>query len=175
MRQPFIPYVLRALGNRASLGTVGAAVTMAAASWSQPASGQTYFKNNTANVLSSTSSWWTTESGSTNPASIATTGTLWFGGSGQAASGTWSLGSDLSVGLVRLDNVTGAPNYSATIAAGNTLTLNNATAIQLNSGAGGSLTINANVVAASAQTWVTSRTLAMTLGLAASFAPSLAS
>ncbi len=162
MHQPFILGARRTLWNRASLAIAGAAVVIAAVSWSEPASAQVVYKNSTANVLSSTSSWWTTESGSANPASIATTGTLWFGGSGQAASGTWSLGSDMSVGLVRLDNLTGTPNYSATISAGNTLTLNNSTAIQLNSGAGGSLTIDANVVAASAQTWVTSRSLTMT-------------
>jgi fibronectin-binding autotransporter adhesin len=136
-------------------------VALAVAFWADVTSAQVLYKNNTANVLTSTASWWTTESGSTNPASITTTGTLWFGGSGQAATGTWALGGNLSVGALRLDNLTGTPNYSATISAGDTLTLNNASGILLNSGAGGALTIACDVVAAAAQSWVTSRTLTM--------------
>lgn len=146
---------------RIALWASSCAAFFSVAFWADVTSAQTLYKNNTANVLTSTSSWWTTESGSTNPASITTTGTLWFGGSGQAATGTWALGGNLSVGALRLDNVTGTPNYSATISAGDTLTLNNASGITLNSAAGGSLTIACDVVAAAGQSWTTSRTLTM--------------
>ena len=117
--------------------------------------------------LNDPNSWWTTESGTTNPASIGTTDALRFGGSGQAATITSiALGGDLAVGGIRLDNGTGTPNYSVTIAAGNTLTLNGASAgdiayanggVVLNSGTGGTLTMNCDVALGAAQQWVTSR------------------
>jgi fibronectin-binding autotransporter adhesin len=154
-----------------------AIAVMTVASGSGLATAATDYKNSSANSLNQTTTWWTTEAGSTNPSSIGTTDTLWFGGASQAASGTWALGGNLSVGAIRLDNVTGTPNYSAGISAGNTLTLNGNTdygsysgtsGIVLNSGAGGNLAISADIVVASSQAWITSRAMtidgAVTLG-----------
>ena len=119
--------------------------------------------------LNLTTSWWTTETGPTNPAAIGTTDALRFGGSGQGATiASIALGGDLTVGGIRLDNNTGTPNYNVTIAAGNTLTLNGASTadiayatagIVLNSGTGGTLTINSDVALGAAQQWVTSRSV----------------
>ena len=117
--------------------------------------------------LSALTSWWTTETGTTNPVAIGTTDTLWFGGSGQGTSRSLPLGADLAVGALRLDNSTGTPNYSMIINAGNTLTLNGNTdytsapiqGIVLNSASGGTMTVNCPIVLGATQRWVASRNL----------------
>ena len=115
-----------------------------------------------------TTSWWTTETGTTNPGSIGSTDALQFGGSGQGSNRTISLGGNLTIGGIKLDNGTGSPNYNVIINAGNTLTLNGASTtdigytgggIVLNSGTGGTLTINADIIVGANQQWVTSRNL----------------
>ncbi len=128
------------------------------------------WKDSTTGNLNLTTSWWTTETGTTDPTAISATDTLRFGGSGQGASMTsLGLGGDLAVGALRLDNQTGTPNYNVAIAAGNTLTLNGnndysggiAQGIVLNSGspATGVLTVNSNIIVGASQRWVSSRTL----------------
>jgi fibronectin-binding autotransporter adhesin len=128
------------------------------------------WKDSSAENLNLVTSWWTTETGTTDPAAIAATDTLRFGGSGQAASISGiALGGDLAVGALRLDNLTGTPNYNVVISAGGVLTLNAnndytsglAQGMVLNSGTGGSLTVNANVLLGNNQRWVTSRALAV--------------
>lgn len=128
----------------------------------------TLYKSSSTGALNTLGDWWTTEAGTTTVGGIGTSDTLWFGGSGQGASMTsLTLGGDMTVGALRLDNITGTPNYNVTIAAGNTLTLNgnnnyNAgylSGIVLNSGTGGTLTLNCNVALGSTQSWVTSRNL----------------
>jgi fibronectin-binding autotransporter adhesin len=143
------------------------AATIAALSGSTQVNAAQIWKAGSTGDLNLTSSWWTTETGTTNPASIGTTDALRFGGSGQGATITSiALGGNLTVGGIRLDNNTGTPNYNVTIAAGNTLTLNGASTtdigyanagIVLNSGTGGTLTINADIVIGASQQWVTSR------------------
>jgi fibronectin-binding autotransporter adhesin len=131
------------------------------------------YKANNNDALNLTTSWWTTDTGTTNPASIGSTDTLWFG-SGMGATRTLSLGGDLTTGALRLDNVSGTPNYSVTISAGNTLTLNanndyttgTPQGIVLNSGTGGSLTLSADVTLGNSQIWVNSRTLNVGGGIA---------
>ena len=131
------------------------------------------YKANNNDALDLTTSWWTTDAGTTNPASIGSTDTLWFG-TGMGATRTLALGSDLTTGALRLDNVTGTPNYSVTISAGNTLTLNANTdysggtpqGIVLNSATGGSLTLSADVTLGNSQIWVNSRTLNVGGGIA---------
>lgn len=126
------------------------------------------------NNVNLTTSWWTTETGTTNPVAIGTSDALRFGGSGQGATRTVSLGGDLAVGGLRLDNGTGTPNYNVIINSGNTLTLNGASVgdiayanagIVLNSGTGGTLTINSNVAIGASQQWVTSRALTVSGGI----------
>ena len=131
-----------------------------------PAPAATVYKANNNDPLDVTSSWWTTTTGVTNPTVIGTADTLWFG-NGMAATRTLAVGSPLAVGAVRVDNHTGTPNYGVTISAGNPLTLNGnndynagyVSGIVLNSGAGGPLTIEADVVVGASQRWVASRNL----------------
>ena len=145
---------------------------LAAAVLAPIAEGAVLWKDGTTDDLNLVTSWWTAEAGTTDPAAIATSDALRFGGSGQGASGTYNLGGNLSVAGIRLDNNTGTPNYNVTIngSVGQVLTLNagdaNATGmngattgILLSSGTGGSLTINADIALGAAQQWVTSRTL----------------
>ncbi len=137
------------------------------------ASAVVIYKANNDDALNLTTSWWTTDTGTTNPASIGSTDTLWFG-SGMGATRTLSLGGDLTTGALRLDNVSGTPNYSVTISAGNTLTLNanndytagTPQGIVLNSSGGGSLTLSADVALGNSQLWVTSRALNVGGGIA---------
>jgi len=147
---------------RLSMAVRSLVPVMAVVAWSgvmQPGllRAQVYKADNDDNI-DLTSSWWTTATGTTNPASFTTSDVLWFG-NGMGASRTVALGGPLSVGGLRLDNNSGSPNYSATISAGNTLTLNGPTGLLQNSGTGGSLTVDCNVVAATAQSWITSRAL----------------
>ncbi|MFD2157789.1 beta strand repeat-containing protein [Rubritalea tangerina] len=130
----------------------------------------TFYKANNNDPIAQTTSWWTSVAGPTNPTSIGTSDTLWLGSSGQGADRILDLGSDLTIGALRLDNNGGSQNYNSTINAGNTLTLtgNNdytgglAQGIVLNSSAGGSLTIHADITLANTQRWVSSRNLTVT-------------
>ena len=133
----------------------------------------TIYKANNDDNIDLTTSWWDTSTGTTNPTSIGSTDTLWFG-NGMGATRTLALGGDLSVGALRVDNNTGTlNNYSATISAGNTLTLNanndytggTAQGIVLNSAAGGSLTVSADVALGNSQIWITSRALTVNGGI----------
>ena len=112
----------------------------------------TIYKTADANNLNLLTSWVTTSGGATNPTVINTTDTLYFDNT-MGASRTMALGADMEVTQVRVD---GTSLYSATISAGNTLTLDGAaSALLLNSGTGGSLTLNCNIVVNNAsQTWV---------------------
>ena len=159
---------------RSALRPLGIAALVAAAG---QASAAVYYKANNTTDITSLTSWLTTEAGSTNPTSIASTDALWFGGSGQGAGAkTVSLGGNLSVAGIRLDNITGTPNTNITIngGVGQVLTLNagestgmsNATyGIFLNSAAGGTLTINADVAIGASQSWVSSRNLTVNGGV----------
>jgi fibronectin-binding autotransporter adhesin len=132
--------------------------------------GDVLWKNNTTGNLNLTTTWWTTETGTTNPTAIAIGDTLRFGGDGQGASMSLLLGRDLAVGALHLDNGTGTPNDNVTILAGNTLTLNgnqgalagSVAGIVLDSATGGTLTINAPLMLGASQSWVSAR--ALTIG-----------
>lgn len=65
---------------------------VAAIGFSNVALAQTLWKAGNDDNLNLTSSWFTTEAGPTNPASIATSSTLRFGGSGQGATGRFRSG-----------------------------------------------------------------------------------
>lgn len=124
----------------------------------------TIYKSSNNDNLDQLSSWWTSAGGSTPPGVIGSTDTLWFG-NGMGEAKTLSLGADLSVGALRVDNNSGSPNYGVTINSGNTITLNGNTlysgtsGIVLNSSSGGSMTINSDIVLGNSQQWVSSRNL----------------
>lgn len=135
------------------------------------------YKANNLNDLTQLDSWYTTEAGITAPVDpIATSTALHFSGSGQGSGAkTLSLGGSLSVGGIRVDNISSILSTNITIngAAGQVLTLNGtATSVEmggyatagivLNSGTGGTLTINADLALGGSQQWVTSRALTAT-------------
>jgi len=133
----------------------------------------TIYKASNDDNIDLTTSWWTTATGTTNPTSIDTADTLWFG-SGMGSTRTVALGGNLAVGAIRVDNNTGTPNYAATISSGNTLTLNGNNdytitqapqGVVLNSSVGGSLTIEADIAIANTQTFVASRNLTISGGV----------
>jgi len=116
------------------------------------------------NNLNLTTSWVTNSLGVVHPSNIGATDALIFDNT-MGASRALSLGDDMTVGGLRLDGTSG---YHLTINSGNTLTLNGASATDiayagagfvLNSAAGGTLTVNCDVIVNTAQQWVSSRAL----------------
>jgi autotransporter-associated beta strand protein len=121
---------------------------------------------------------WSTVSGAStpDPSSIGTTDTLRFNEFFAPTSGTnytADLTANLSVGAIRLDSGSGnggSATGNVVVSGNNTLTLNGnndyngsyLSGIVLNSGSGGSLTINSNITLGSSQHWVSSR--AFTVG-----------
>ena len=131
------------------------------------------YKDVTTTDLNTVANWSTTYNSATpDPASIGTGDELWFNNMFAPTSGTTytnSLSSNLTVGSVRSDYGNGSSGVAfgnVVIAAGNTLTLNGTgdasytdAGIVLNSGTGGTLTINSNLALGASQRWVTSRAL----------------
>lgn len=133
----------------------------------------TVFFKNGSTIFGSTSSWVTTDGGTTNISSFGTADTLHFAESGVGTSGTVSLttGSSISVGAVRLDRTGAAGTLGnvviGTVGDGFTLTLNGNTdysdsstsGIVLNSGTPNlsALTINTNIALGASQQWVNGR------------------
>lgn len=94
--------------------------------------------------------WATTSGGGTDTGAVPGTSTdvyFYADGAGNLAT---SLGNDFTIDSLTM--VGGAATSAVSIAAGNTLTINNATAITINSGAG-ALTMNNGVTLGSSQSW----------------------
>ncbi len=152
----------------------GVAFLMAAASGLGAAN---LFKDITTTDINTVANWSTSASAATpDPLAFGTGDTLWFNQMFAATSGTnytASLSADLSVGALRSDygdGTTGVAFGNVTISGAYTLTLNGSAdyatnlptgytdaSLVLNSGTGGSLTIDSNVLIADKQAWVTSR------------------
>ena len=132
------------------------------------------YKDVTTTDLNTVANWAEASGGITDPASIGTTDALRFNEIFAPTSGTnytAALSADLTVGGIELDSGSAggsAATGNVIISAGNTLTLNGASAadinyatggIVLNSGTGGTLTVNANILVGATQQWITSRGL----------------
>ncbi len=166
--------------TRLSMAARSLVPLMAIVAWSvvvQPGTvrAQAIYKIDNSDNLNLTSSWSTTSGSQTpNPGSLAT-GNVWYlNDVTMLGSKTVSLGGDLRIVGIGLDNTTAVSTaYNVVINSGDTLTLDGGTisgtgvdgtgysnaGIVLNRSVGGSLTINANIAVAANQQWVTSRAL----------------
>ena len=138
---------------------------------SSASNGAALYKTNNSNNLNLTGSW-TDISGLQNaPASVGSSDALYFNEVNMQGDKSLLLGGNLTVGGLALDYATADLANNLTIGTGSTLTLNGTAlggsgiagtsyagaGIVLNRGAGGSLTINADVALGAAQQWVTGR------------------
>ncbi len=157
-----------------------AASALSALALSSPAFAARVYKDVTTTDLNTVANWATTSGGATDPLSIGTTDALRFNEIFAPTSGTTytaALSADLTVGGIELDSGSangGVATGNVTLSAGNTLTLMGASladinyaagGIVLNSGTGGTLTLNSNLIVGATQQWVTSRGLTIGGGL----------
>ena len=157
------PFIVSAILGVVALSSAGSAADI-------------YKANNTSD-LNTVASWSTVSAAQIpNPAALGTDN-WYFNDATMLGSKTVSLGGDMTIGGLALDNTTTASpgnTYNLVINSGNTLTLNSATlsgtgvsggsgysaaGIVLNRSVGGSVTLNCDVKLGATQTWVTSRAL----------------
>jgi autotransporter-associated beta strand protein len=155
---------------------------------SLPAAAAPLYKIDNTNDLNQFTSWSTTSGAQTpNPVAFDSSDVWYFNDATMLGSKTVSLGADITIAGIGLDNTTTAVpgnTFNVVISSGNTLTLNGSTisgtgvsgglgyntaGIVLNRAVGGTLTIDSNVVVGANQQWVTSRALNVTgtIGLGA--------
>jgi fibronectin-binding autotransporter adhesin len=145
-------------------GLVGIAFTSSA-------SGQDMFKRANDTQISDVNSW----AGTDNPGpfdpppAFGEFSNLWFG-TGMGAARTLGMGSNLTVGSLRVDNTSATSNHGVTLTGANTLTLNGnnqysgsyLTGIVLAGAEGGSLSVGTGILVKRSQSWVAARNYSIT-------------